>query len=457
MGKSYDFDYIIIGSGPAGTTAALNLATTRKRIAIVEDSAFGGSHLNSRDIPYGVGLDFAHTFAKISSHPGLAGQDINFNLPSIVSHQERVSAEVGGNDKNIFKDSGITCIEGFAHFLDANTIAVGDRKYTSENFILAAGAHLKSNEISGLETANYLTPNTAIKLRRLPKFVFVVGAGPTGCEIASYFAELGVKVLLMERANRILPREDEEVSVVMTKYFTNKLGMMIAPNSRVVAIEQDGFFRRVIFSANNQTKMVRTDCVILATGSEPNVDYGLENAGVKYKKSGVLVNRYFQTSARNIYAIGDILGHESSTERSRYEATLLVDNLINRTKYTPDYSGFIRVTNTYPEIACVGYNENDLTKRDQKYQKALASFNELPASKIEGLSYGFVKILAHPKTSQIIGATVIAPNASLIIEELALAIRSQLTAKEIAETPHIDNSFNAIIKIAAKKLIRKKH
>ena len=456
MGKKYDYDYIIIGSGPAGTTAALTLATTHARIAIVEDSAFGGAHLNSRDIPYGVSLDFSHTFAKLSKHPGLVGQDISFDLSTVVTHQERISAETGGDNRNIFKDAGITTIDGFAHFLDPHTIAVGDRKYTAEIFILAAGAHLKADEVSGLETANYLTPSTAIKLRRLPKFVLVVGAGSTGCEIAEYFAELGTKVLLMERASRILPREDEEVSVVMTKYFTNELGMMISTNSRVVAIEQDGPVRKVIFSTDGQSKMIRTDCIVLATGSEPNTDYGLENAGVKYKKNGIPTNHLFQTTARNIYAIGDILGHESSTELSKYEGSLLANNLINRTRIIPNYSGFIRVVNTYPEIACVGYNEYDLMRRDQKYSKAIASFNELPASKIEGLNFGFVKIIAHPKTGQIIGATVVAPDAALIIQELAVAVRNQLTAANIADTPHIDNSFNAIVRLCASKLVVKR-
>lgn len=456
MGKKYEFDYIIIGSGPAGTTAALTLATTKNRIAIIENSAFGGTHLNSRDIPYGVSLDFSHSFYKLSKHPGLAKQELNFDLPTVVAHQERISSETGGNNKNIFKDAGITCIEGFAHFLDSHTIAVGDHEYTSENFILAAGAHLKANEISGLETTSYLTPSTAIKLRRLPKLVLVVGAGPTGCEIAEYFAELGAKVLLMERGSRILPREDEEVSVIMTKYFVNELGMMISLNSKVISIEQDGVHRRITFIINGQSKIVRADCIVLATGSEPNTDYGLENAGVKYKKSGVLVNHHFQTSARNIYAIGDILGSESSTEKSKYEGALLAHNLINRTKIPPDYTGFIRVVNTYPEVACVGKNELDLDKRDQKYKKALASFNELPASKIENLAYGFAKIVAHPKTGRIIGATVVSPNASLIIEELAVAIRNGLTAADITNTPHIDDGFNSIVKIAARKLATKK-
>lgn len=455
MGKKYDFDYIIIGSGPAGTTVAKTLARTKKKVAVVEGRAFGGSNLNSRDIPYAVSLGFAHTFKKLSSYPEINNNHLHYNFPTIVSHQEYIVSLLGGNSRTPYEDRGITTIIGYAHFIDKNTIAVGDAKYTAKNFIIATGSKLKTSEISGLSTVNYLTPDTAIKVRRLPKLAFIIGGGPTGCEIAEYYAELGAKVIIMERATRLLPREDKEVGENLREYFEDQLGIMVIPNSKVVAVEQEGNIKRVVFSAMGQEKMVRVDCVVLATGSEPNTDLGLENAGVKYKKIGIGVNDFFQTSTKNIYAIGDCIGGDSSTERAEYQATLLAQNLVNRSKNFANYSGFIRVVDTYPQIATVGANEQSLGKQAKKCKKAVIYLKDLPVSRTERLMYGFVKLIADSK-NRIIGATIVAPNAALMAEELSIAIRHQLTALEIASTPHISNSFNVAVKLAAKRLIKAK-
>lgn len=200
--------------------------------------------------------------------------------------------------------------------------------------------------------------------------------------------------------------------------------------------------------------MVLTDCVILATGSTPSLDYGLENAGIKYKNSGIVVDKYFQTSAKNIYAIGDCLGNESSsTERADYEGTLVASNLANRAKTLANYKGFIRSTDTLPEIAVVGLNEDDLTKRDRKYLKTMIKLEEVNASKIYNFNYGFIKLLTN-KNYQILGATIVAPNAKLIAEEIALARRHNLTALELASTPHPINDYSYIVKLATKKILK---
>ncbi len=455
MGRKYDFEYIVIGSGPAGSAAALTLSKTRKKVALVEGKFFGGSNLNTRDIPYAIALDFSHTYSKMLSLPEFKNQDFSFSLPTAVSHQLKTVLNVGGNDTKPFEEKNITCIRGYANFLDQNTIAVGDKKYTASTFILATGSNLKTLEISGIKSVNYLNPENALKIRRLPKVAVIVGGGSTGCEIAEYYAELGIKVIILEMSSRLLPREDKEVGELMAEYFTKELGIMVCPNCKVVALEKDNDNKRVIFQNARSEKMVLTDCVVLATGSTPSLDYGLENAGVKYKNSGIVVDKYFQTSTKNIYAIGDCLGNESSSaERANYEGMLVASNLTNHTKTLANYEGFIRSTDTNPEIAVVGLNEDDLIKRDRKYLKATIKLEEINASKIYNCSYGFIKLLTN-KNYQILGATIVAPNAKLIAEEIALARRHNLTALELASTPHPLNSYNYIVKLVTKKVLKK--
>lgn len=454
MGKKFDFDYIIIGSGPAGTTAALTLAKNKKKkVAIVEGNKYGGTNLNTRDVPYAISLNFVHNFYNLKDSPELTGQVLHYNFPTIASHQEKIARALGAGDKKIFEDAGITCIDGYANFLDPNTIAVGDKKITSDYFVLATGAKLNTDGIVGLDSVNYYTPDTIIKIRRLPKFVLVVGGGSTGCEIAEYFAKLGTKVILMEADSRILPKEDKEASESMRNYFERKLGIMIMENCKVVEITNDKGVKRVVFAVGKREKMVHIDCVVLATGSTPYTNYGLENADVKFNKSGILVDKFFQTSARNIFAIGDCISNNSSTERAEYEASVLADNLLHKVKTPIVHSGFTRITATEPEIATVGKTEATLIKNKAKYKKSIVYLKDISASKIYREDYGFAKILAD-HSGRIVGATIMVPHASLIVPELAIAVRHHLTALEIASTPHIANSFSYAIKLAAKKLAK---
>ena len=456
MGKKYDFKYIVIGSGPAGSTAALTLAKSKKRVALVESRHYGGSNLNTRDVPYKVALDFSHTYHKLSSYPEFRNQDLTFNFPTVTARELNTVMKTGGNDKKIFEEAGIVCIDGYANFLDQHTIAIGQQKITAEFFVIATGSRLKTLGISGTDHVDFLSPNPAIRIRRLPKVVTIVGGGSTGCEIAEYYAELGVKVLLLETSDQLLPREDKEVSETISNYFSRHLGISVLTSCKVVALEEDNFSKYIIFQTNGVEKMIRTECIILATGSEPILDYGLENANIKFKNSGITVDKLFQTSAKNIYAIGDCLGNESSTERAEKEGLTVALNLVNKTKITVDYKGMPRLVNLYPEVATTGFNENDLLRRDRGYKKALVKLDEISASKIYGIEHGFIKLLAD-KNSHIIGATIVAPNASLMISELSIAVRHNLTALELASTPHVCNSFSEAIKLAAKKLLPKKH
>ena len=451
MSKKFDFNYIVIGSGPAGSSAALTLAKAKKKVALVEASHYGGANLNTRDVPYGVALDFAHTFARVRTYPELRNQDFTFSFPTIVARQLKTTLTLSEENKKAYSDVGVVCLDGYAHFLDKHTIAVGDRQFTAANFIVATGSHLKISEIAGTESVKYLTPETAIKIRRMPKAVMVVGGGATGCEIAEYFAELGTKVLIAEMSDRILPREDKEVSEVMTDYFARHLGITVLPGAKVVAIERDKMSKRVIFHDGRPEKMVRVDCVVLATGSEPSLDLGLENAGVKYKATGITVDKLFQTSAKNVFAIGDCIGGESSTERAEYEGSVLAANIANKTKNLISYKGAVRITNTFPAVATVGMNEQDLMKRDRKFKKAIVKLDEINASRINGFAHGFVKFMLD-RNQHIIGATIVAPHAELMAPEIALAIRHQLTVFEIASTPHDSNSWNYAVKLAARKV-----
>lgn len=457
MKKKIDFDYIIIGSGPAGVAAALTLAKSpKKKIAIVEGNTLGGTYINSCDVPFDISLKISHAIYEASNSGkfGLLGIGAHFNYPTAINYRDNIVRKLRNDVRTKLKAAGVTCIDGTANFLDATHIAVDEYQYSAKRFIIATGAKLATSSISGVSTIDYLTPATALELKRLPKAVCVIGGGSAGCETAQYFAELGVKTILLELTGRLLPREDEAASKVIEEYFSEKLGMTVLTNARAVAIGRDEISDNVIFSHNNQEKMARVDAIVIATGSEANVDLGLENAGVKYKYSGITVNNRFQTTVKNIFAIGDVIGGESSTDIANYEGTYLATDLTRKVKNLPNYNGFVRLTKTYPQVATVGMNELDLTKRDRRYNEETVFLPVSVSSITQDFDKGFVKILTD-KSGQILGATIVAPNAELMIQELATAVRNRENILDIATAPHGFNSYNEVIRVAAKKLVAK--
>lgn len=453
MAKKYGFKYMIIGSGPAGTAAALALAKAKKNVCMVECDSFGGSNINHYDIPCGIALDFAHNFSRISNYPELKNQELTFNFPTIPARGLNATTKASQNHQKVLEESGVICLKGDAHFLNKHTVAVGDRKFTAENFILATGSRLKTTDINNLENINFLTPKTAFKIHRLPQVITIIGGGSTGCEIAEYFAELGVRVLLLEAKERILPNEDPDVSELITEYFTKQLGIAILTNCKVVSAEKDDYSKYLIFRYHDSEKLVRTNNIVVATGREPNLNCGLENADVKYKKTGILVNKLYQTSTKNIYAIGSCIKPSASTDRAHLEGISLASNLLSRNKTPANYDGLVRIINTLPQIAVLGFTETELKKRKRKYKKAVIKLSDLSASKIHNFEDGFIKILIN-RSGQILGACIVAPQAELFINELAIAMRHKLTVLELASTPHTMNSYNEAIRLAAKKLLK---
>lgn len=452
MGKKFDFEYIVIGSGPAGSAVAVGLAGMRKKVAVIDGSEVGGSNCE-RNIPYLVGLKFANLYDETKKWLGMRALGLNhFNLPTIVSLMEQASQRAKEVERKKLKDAGVVEIKGYANLLNNYTVAVGKQQFSAEKLILATGAELNIGEISGVGEVDYLTPETAIKTRRMPRVVLVVGGGRSGCEIGEYFAKLGVKVLIMERAERLLPREDQEVGEMLAEHFY-ELGVEVINNAKVVALEKDGENKRVIFMKDGVEKLVRVDAVVLATGTKPVLNYGLENAGVQFNKTGVIMSKNLQTTTKNIFAVGDILGGDSSTELATYQGMMLAQILERRSKDELDYKGFWRQIMTEPEILTIGFSEDDLIKRDQRYRKAISDMTEAMAGKISTNNRGFVKLLVD-HNNRLIGAVIMAEKMGAMATELILAIRNQMTIDRIASLPHDINSSAIMIKIAAQKLMK---
>ncbi len=453
MGRKFDYQYLVIGSGAAGSAAALLAAGLGARTAIVEADRWGGTTLNYRDIPYGAALGFAQRYSEAvaGARFGMSSSTLRFNYPTVLNWQAAAVRRAGGGSRKVFENAGIDCFHGFAQFISPHEISVDGEQISSEKFLLATGTDLTVSGIAGVDTVNCWSPDTVLRMAKLPKALLVVGGGSTGCEIAEYFAALGVKVLIVEAAERLLPREDPEASEVIERHLQQHFRVDILTNSRVVALEQTYNTKQAIFVRDGQEKSVSVEAIVLATTPEPSTDFGLENAGVKYSFRGVDVNTNLKTTNPHIWAAGDILGGESSTEKATYEAKLATTNALKNSGMTVNYTGFVRMTNTLPQVAKVGLNELECAQINQKQQSVIVPIDMISAANTNDFRDGFVKMTANPK-GQIIGATVVCPHTDLVAQEIALAIRNGLKATELAGTPHIATSWSEAVRIAAREL-----
>ena len=450
----YDYQYLVVGSGAAGSAAALMAAGMGFHTAIVEADRFGGTTLNYRDIPYHAALGFGHLYAEAVAglRFGMSSSSLRYNYPTVLNWQATAVRRAGGGSRKVFENAGIDCYHGFAQFISPHEIAVGDQQISSEKFLIATGTNLAVNGISGIDTVSCWSPDTALRMAKLPKVVAIIGGGSTGCELAEYFAALGVQVCLLEAQERILPREDLEASEVIEKHLRDRFGVKLLLKSRVVALQQDGNANQVIFIRGGQEKSVRVDATVLATTPEPSTDLGLENAGVRFSYRGVDVNQTLRTSNSHIWAAGDILGGESSTEKATYEGKLATMNALRGSGTIVNYTGYVRMTDTMPSVAKVGLNELECEQVHQKHKTTIVPLDAVSASNTNDFRDGFVKISINPKTHTVLGATVVAPMADLVIQEISLAVRNGLKIEEIAGTPHVATGWSEAVRMAAREL-----
>lgn len=450
----FDFDLIVIGSGAGGSAGASIAARAGKRVAIVEADTFGGDSPNWSDVPTKALLHAAQLFdeARAGARFGLRSGTMGYNYPSLRAWKDLAVKRTGaGGNRKFYENEGISTFNSPAHFLSPNEISVNRRHLSAEHFLIATGSHWVTPSVQGIEDAGYLTPRTLLQSVRPPKSLFIIGGGSVGVEIAQMMAIFGTKVYIADVAARLLPREDEEVGVLMERLLTENKGATVLTQTRVLSATRQALRKKVTYMRGGVEKTVQVDEILIAAGRKPNVDLGLENASVAYTPKGIEVNQYLQTSAKHIYAAGDVLGRQATTHTALLESRLAASNLLHKQKSSPDYTASPRLTFSFPGIASVGLSEDDCIKRDLTIKTSVAPLNMIARSNTSDFRDGFVKVIAD-KNGVLIGATVVAPHAAEIIHELALAVRHKLTAAQVASTPHAFLSWSEAVRVATGRI-----
>lgn len=453
----FDYDLIVIGSGAGGSAAATIAARAGQKVAIIEADTFGGDSPNWSDVPTKALLHAAQLYdeARHGARFGLRSATLGYNYPSIRAWKDLAVKRTGaGGNHRYYENEGITTYSGTAHFLTPHEISVNRRHLSASHFLVATGSHWVAPNIQGLKDVAYLTPRSILEAIRPPKSLYIIGGGTIGVEIAQLMAIFGTKVYISEIASRLLPKEDEEVGVLMERVLKEQKGVTSLTQTRTLAVVKDGIGKRVTYTRGDVEKSIKVDEVLIATGRTPTVDVGLENASVAYTPKGIQVDANLQTTARHIFAAGDVLGHDCHTHTALHESQVAAHNFLHpKSKISPNYTASPRLTFTHPGVASVGLSEDDCLKRDLPINKAVAPLNIIARSNTSDFRDGFAKIITD-KRGVILGATIVAPHASEIIHELALAVKFELTASEIASTPHAFLSWSEAVRVAASRLTK---
>ncbi len=453
MKHRFDYDLAVLGSGDAGSEAALIAAKSGLKVALIEANKWGGSSLNYSNVPFGALFHATQLFkgAQTGAKFGLSSANLRYNYPTLNNWKNVALRRAKANSKKEYEEAGITCLHGHGHLLSNTEISVNDETIRAKKILIATGAGMLDTGIKIPTNIEYWLPENVLEILRPPKSIFIIGAGSTGCELAQYFSTLGTQVIIADIAGRLLPREDEEAGQVLDEVF-NKEKIKVLTQSRVIALEKDGISKRVIFLRGGQEKSIRVDEVLMCTGNAPNIDIGLENAGVKFTRNGIKVDERMRTSVKNIYAAGDVLGGHSSTDKALIEARVAVAQILGHGKVTVDYRGIIRSTDIVPQVAEVGETEDDLIRHDAKYNKLVLPLNIIQEANTSDDTMGFIKLITAKKTNKIIGATIMAPHAGLIIQEIALAIRYDMSTYELANAPHLTNDWSELVRAACEQV-----
>ncbi len=394
------FDIIIIGSGPGGYTAAVELAKHGKSVAVIEKDEIGGVCLNTGCIPTKTIIESARLYSKTKSSEtfGITTENTSYDWPKILQRKDKVIFKLRKGIEYLFKINKVTFIKGTATIKEPGIVTVDNTDVIKcSNIIIATGSRTKA--IKGFENA--LTSEQLLSITAVPKKLTIIGAGPIGIEFASIFSSFGTEVTVYEMENSILPSEDEDISKAAKQIFSRR-GINIIAGNKVDPSEVD--ISNCLVSSGRQTDMI-------------------------------IVNSRMQTNEKGIYAIGDATGILNYAHVASMQGIIAAKSICG-TDIIMDYSAVPSCVFSDPEIASVGLTEKQAQEKGINYKTSKYNFAALGKSNASSEIEGFVKVIADKETDKLIGCHIIGSNASNLIGEAALAIKNGLTSKNIAETIH---------------------
>ncbi|AXT19818.1 dihydrolipoyl dehydrogenase [Flavobacteriaceae bacterium AU392] len=452
------YDVAVIGSGPGGYVAAIRCAQLGMKTAIIEKyTTLGGTCLNVGCIPSKALLDSSHHYEDAIKHfeehgieiPG----EIKVNLEKMIARKQAVVDQTTGGIDFLMKKNNIDVYQGLGSFKNATHITVSGEETTkieAANTIIATGSKPSSLPFITLDKERVITSTEALKLKEIPKHLIVIGGGVIGLELGQVYKRLGAEVTVVEYANRIVPTMDAGISKELNKVL-KKQKFKINASHQVTSVERIG--DEVIVKANNkkgEEVEFKGDYCLVSVGRAPYTNgLNADAAGIKLDDRGrVEVNAHLQTSAPNIYAIGDVVKGAMLAHKAEEEGVFVAETLAGQKPHI-DYNLIPGVVYTWPEVAAVGKTEEELKEAGVSYKTGQFPMRALGRSRASMDIDGFVKILADATTDEILGVHMVGARAADMIAEAVVAMEYRASAEDISRMSHAHPTFTEAIKEAA--------
>ena len=453
--KRFDANVVVVGGGSAGLVTSLIVAGAKAKVVLVEKHRMGGDCLYTGCVPSKSIIRSGRIMEYIrrAEDYGIVDAAGKVDFAAVMRRVQTVIETIEPHDSpERFTSLGVECVSGAARLLSPYEVEVEGKRITTESIVIASGARPFIPPVPGLDGIDYLTSDNVWSLTELPPRLLVVGGGPIGCELAQAFSRLGSKVTQVDMAERIMPREDADVSAAVSTRFEAQ-GIKVLTSHRLQKFETvDG---EHFMEAEHQGKTVRVafDRVLLAIGRKANTEgFGLEEIGVALTPQGTVeVNEYLQTSLPNVFACGDVAGPYQFTHMASYQAWFAALNAIagGIWRSRVNYSVVPWATFTDPEVARVGLSEDEAKRRGIAYELTRYEMNHHDRSLADGEAHGFVKILTVPGKDKILGVTIVGYHAGEQIAEFVFAMTHNMGLKSISAVTHIYPTLGEANKFAA--------
>lgn len=432
---------MVIGGGSAGFAAAIRGAELGSRVALVEAGTIGGTCVNVGCVPSKTLIAAAEVCYRsaYSMFEGLPVCPAPTDWQRVVAQKDELVALLRrGKYVNVAAAyPTLTLLRGRAALSGPRTVTVDGRTYTPDKIVIATGASPWAPPIPGLREVGYLDSTAALSLPALPQSIVVIGGAPIGLELAQLFRRFGVRVTVVEAASRIAAGEDPAISEALEGYLREE-GIEIHTGIRITSVERTAGGRAVCGDAQGRPCTFEGQELVVATGRRPNTTgLGLEDAGVRLGPRGeILVDEHLQTSSPHVYTAGDVLGDPQFVYVAAYAGRVAAENALTGAHRVYDLTALPRVTFTDPQIASVGYTEDQSRERGLRVQARTLPLTEVPQAIAARNTRGLITLVAEEGTGRLLGAHMLAPNAGDAIQEAVLAVRFGLTVRDLVETFH---------------------
>lgn len=433
----YEFDVVVIGAGPGGYETAIKASQRGLRTAIVEAEHMGGTCLNVGCIPTKALVKTVNLYEDIqkSAEFGIEGVDpraVKISMEKLQKRKEGIVKTLVGGVGALLKGNKVEIVKGLGSFVDAHTIAVGDRKLTAENVIIATGSEtFMPGFITYEGETKIITSTEALSLEYIPESINIIGGGVIGIEFAYVFAHLGTKVTVIELMEHILPMVDVDISKLARKSL-EKAGVVFHTGAKVKTVKD----KAVIFEKDGKEQSLEAELTLMAVGRSPYTKgLNAEGIGLEFDRKAIKVDGHMRTNIEHIYAIGDVNGSVMLAHTASHEGFAAVANILGEEEIM-SYDRIPSCIYMEPEIASIGLTEAQAREKYGEVKVGKFPMMDNGKSLIEGEKTGMMKVILDSELGEILGVHLFAVHATDMISEISVAMNLEATAEEVIGSIH---------------------